>query len=90
LSAHSLFVNDFLQPFANAKQLDPENQKTLDTLSHISIASKQEVKAPGLALPYAHTPRPLHRRRWEMPPIQNAVTLIRAAQGEHAFTKNYH
>lgn len=85
LTAHSIFVNNFVQSFVEAdplRQLDPEIRKTLNTLSSIVSDSKQRsgVKEPVLvhARPQSHPQQEKH----ELPPISKAVALIRLAKAQ--------
>jgi hypothetical protein len=87
LSAHSIFVSDFLQSFVqkdSGQHSDPEIQRTLDVLSDIVSASRQQPRTRELALPNARSQRAWHRNKYELPPIQKAVALIHAAKGEQA------
>lgn len=87
MPAHTVFVDNFLQTFFEAKQPDPEIQTTIDSLSQIVSASNQEPEARESVLPNARLPRPTHQRKFNLPPIQNATALIRAAQGENALSQ---
>jgi hypothetical protein len=87
LSAHSVFIKDFLRTFVDAddtQQIDPEIQQTLNALSNIVKTSKQQPLARELVLPHAKVQSPVQQRKYDLPPIQDAVALIRAAQSEHS------
>lgn len=84
LSAHSVFVDNFLHSFSDGMQPDPEMQTTMNTLSHIASASNTQSDARKSAMPKTNMSSPGHQRKFKLPPIREAVNLINAAQGEHA------
>ncbi|KAL4816217.1 hypothetical protein BDW67DRAFT_55560 [Aspergillus spinulosporus] len=84
LSAHSVFVNDFLQGFFKTDQIqqsDPEIQQTLDALLHIVSTSKQQPSAYEFIQKNARPQRHV-QQKYKLPPIQKAVTLINAAKAQ--------
>lgn len=84
LSAHSVFVNNFLQTFVGSKPSDPEIQMTMDSLSHIADASSKKPQARESVLPNARVPRHKNQTKFDLPPIQSVVTLIRKAEGAYS------
>lgn len=89
LSAHSVFVNNFMQALVEAEQPDPETQSNVEALSHIACTSNKRPEARESVLPNAQLPKPVHQRKFDLPPLQDAAALIRLAQGEHAIVQKY-
>ncbi|KAH7155990.1 fungal-specific transcription factor domain-containing protein [Dactylonectria macrodidyma] len=85
LSAHSVFVNDFVQNAVRADSLQgstPDIRETLDALSQVVSASKRQLDEFEMAYPRARSvphPRP---QRYELPPIHKVVPLIRLAKSQ--------
>ena len=86
LSAHSVFVNEFLRNVVEADYLETsssEMRETLNALSHIASASKLQSGASEVAYPYARSDRAdTPSQRCELPPIQKAVSLIHFAKSK--------
>ncbi|KAH6691446.1 fungal-specific transcription factor domain-containing protein [Plectosphaerella plurivora] len=83
LAAHSVFANEFLQKVVNTESLQEaslELRDTLDSLSHIVTSLKGQTLANEMTYPFAvPTQRPaLHSD--DLPPVQKAIALIRAAK----------
>lgn len=89
LSAHSVFVDNFLHSFSDGMQPDPEIQATMNTLSHIASASNTHSEARKLAMPKTSMSSPVRQRKFKLPPIREAVNLTQAAQGEHASAQTH-
>lgn len=87
LSAHSVFVNNFLHSFSDTMQPDPEIQMTMNTLSRIAGTSTLQSETSKSALPNAKASSLVRQRKFNLPPIQDAVKLIQAAQGELVFAQ---
>lgn len=85
LSAHSVFVNDFVQNVVKADSLQgstPDIRETLDALSRVVSASKKQLDEFEMAYPRATSvPRP-QPQRCELPPIDKVVPLIRLAKSQ--------
>ncbi|KAI8656887.1 Zn(2)-C6 fungal-type domain-containing protein [Fusarium sp. Ph1] len=86
LSAHCAFANDFVQQAAGAEPLRSSSalgmQETLEALSRVVDALKQPTVANEMAYPHA---RPIQRPsigERELPPFQNALTVIRLAKAQ--------
>lgn len=83
LAAHSAFANEFLQKVVDTESLQEsslELQDTLDSLSHIVTSLKGQTLATEMTYPNAVlTQRPVHHSN-ELPPVQKAIALIRAAK----------
>ncbi|KAL0932879.1 fungal specific transcription factor domain-containing protein [Colletotrichum truncatum] len=85
LAAHSVFANEFIQKVVNNKSLQDSSLdlgETLDALSQIVNALKQQPVAGEMTYPSA---RPVPRQRiqgLELPPIQKAVNTIRIAKSQ--------
>ncbi|KAH7142024.1 fungal-specific transcription factor domain-containing protein [Dactylonectria macrodidyma] len=85
LVTHSAFANEFPQKVIRpGSPQDPslEMRETLDALSNIATALKQQTAASEMAFP--HT-RPIQRPRlsgFVLPPIQKAVALILTAKSQ--------
>ncbi|KAF2010912.1 hypothetical protein BU24DRAFT_427102 [Aaosphaeria arxii CBS 175.79] len=81
LSAHSVFVNEFVQNFVTTDLLgqpDPETRRTLDALSTIANDSNpSNILSEPVA---ARVKLPSQAQRRDLPPIQKAVSLIRIAK----------
>ncbi|KAK6213104.1 fungal specific transcription factor domain-containing protein [Colletotrichum tabaci] len=83
LSAHSVFVNDFLQGFIGSLQKpDPEIRETLDALSHIVSPAKQQASTYEMVLAHARPRTHLQQEKFDLPPIQKAVALIHIAKAQ--------
>ncbi|KAH7142734.1 fungal-specific transcription factor domain-containing protein [Dactylonectria estremocensis] len=85
LSAHSVFVNDFVQNVVKTDSLQgstPEIRETLDALSQVVSASKRQLEEFETAYPRATSvPRP-QPQRFELPPIHKVVPLVRLAKSQ--------
>ncbi|KAH7246991.1 hypothetical protein NW759_007757 [Fusarium solani] len=85
LTAHCTFANDFVQQAAGAEPLQSsalDMQETLEALSRVVGALKQPTVANEMAYPHA---RPIQRPsigERELPPFQNALTVIRLAKAQ--------
>ncbi|GKT59840.1 fungal specific transcription factor domain-containing protein [Colletotrichum tofieldiae] len=81
LSAHSIFVNDFLQGLIGSLQKpDPEIRETLDALSSIVSPAKQQASTYEMVLAHARPRTHLQQEKFDLPPIQKAVALIQIAK----------
>lgn len=78
LSAHSVFVNEFLQDFV---QPDPEIRRTLDHLSNIVSDSRQQSHAGTSPRPNVKSRGQAQQKRDELPPFPKVAALIRLAKG---------
>ncbi|RTE75149.1 hypothetical protein BHE90_010393 [Fusarium euwallaceae] len=84
LAAHCSFANDFVQQAAGAEPLPSSSaldmQETLEALSRVVDALKLPTVSDEMAYPHA---RPVQRPNIggrELPPFQNALTVIRLAK----------
>ncbi|KAM5375809.1 hypothetical protein ACJZ2D_005865 [Fusarium nematophilum] len=83
LAAHSAFANDFAQKAAGTQSLRSsalDMQETLEALSQVVDALKQQTVANEMAYPHA---RPVQRPAIggrELPPFQKALAVIRLAK----------
>ncbi|KAH7377288.1 fungal-specific transcription factor domain-containing protein [Pyrenochaeta sp. MPI-SDFR-AT-0127] len=85
LSAHTVFVNEFVQNFVDAdplRQTDPEIRSTINVLSHIVSDSKQRNGVNEPVLAHARPQDHLQQERRELPPISKTVSLIRIAKAQ--------
>ncbi|KAI8309147.1 hypothetical protein K4K59_009393 [Colletotrichum sp. SAR11_240] len=87
LAAHSVFATEFLQKVVSTKSLQDSSLdlgETLEALSQIVTALKQQPVAGEMTYPHA---KPVQRQRiqgLELPPIQKAVNTIRVAKKNHS------
>jgi hypothetical protein len=86
LAAHSVFANEFLRKVVNTESLQEaslELRDTLDSLSHIVTSLKGQTLATEMTYPNAvPAQRPvLHSD--DLPPVQKAIALIRAAKSKN-------
>ncbi|KAI8291539.1 putative transcriptional regulatory protein [Colletotrichum sp. SAR11_57] len=85
LAAHSVFATEFLQKVVSTKSLQDSSLdlgETLEALSQIVTALKQQPVAGEMTYPHA---KPVQRQRiqgLELPPIQKAVNTIRVAKSQ--------
>lgn len=85
LAAHSVFATEFLQKVVSTKSLQDSSLdlgETLEALSQIVTALKQQPVAGEMTYPHA---KPVQRQRiqgLELPPIQKAVNTIRVAKSK--------
>ncbi|KAJ5005264.1 hypothetical protein K4K48_007712 [Colletotrichum sp. SAR 10_66] len=85
LAAHSVFATEFLQKVVSTKSLQDSSLdlgETLEALSQIVTALKQQPVAGEMTYPHA---KPIQRQRiqgLELPPIQKAVNTIRVAKSQ--------
>lgn len=83
LTAHSAFATEFLQKFVRSDSLQNcslEMRQTLDALAHIVTTLKKQTASNDIINSHL-TPAPrLRPHRFELPPIEKAVALIRLAK----------
>lgn len=82
LAAHSAFASEFLQKVVATNSLQASSPELCDTLDELSsILTQGDGAGDELAYPHA---RPIPRAslpEYEMPPLKNAIALIRMAKG---------
>lgn len=85
LSAHSIFVNEFLQDFV---QPDPEIRRNLNDLSNIVSDSRQQGSAGESPRTNVKLQSQCHQKRDELPPFPKVAALIRLAKGTCKYSTN--
>lgn len=78
LSAHSVFVNEFLQGFA---QPDPEIRRTLNDLSNIVGNAGQQGNSEDSPRTDVKKRSDIQRKKNTLPPFSKVAALIRLAKG---------
>lgn len=85
LTAHSVFANDFMQRTVGVDSVQGNRttiRETLDALSRIVSALKQQAIVSEMTYPHAASMQRPHPSQRILPPIQKAVALIRIANSE--------
>lgn len=83
LSAHSVFATELLQKVVSTESLQEaslELRETLDSLSHIVSSLKEQPVSNEMAFPNAVVHHRQRHASSDLPPLQQAVNLIRAAK----------
>jgi hypothetical protein len=83
LAAHSAFASDFMHQVAGADPVPgfgSDMKNTLDALSHVVGALREQTFANEMAYPHSRPSQRLRPSEYKLPPIQKATELIRIAK----------
>ncbi|KZL69341.1 fungal specific transcription factor domain-containing protein [Colletotrichum tofieldiae] len=88
LAAHSEFASEFLQRVLRTDSMQDSSlnlEDTLNALSQIMKALKQQSVTGSVAYPHANRIYQPHLQKLELPPIDKSVLVIRAAESKKPF-----